>query len=152
MEVLSKLKFAEGSKKKVKRVGRGVGSGHGKTSCQGHKGQKSRSGAKFRAWFEGGQMPLQRRIPKFGFSNPGREEVQVLNLGKLQSFIGESKKSFKNLNPEILFNEGLISKRNVPLKLLGDGDFNLKLEISAHKFSKSAKEKIEKCGGKIIVI
>jgi large subunit ribosomal protein L15 len=152
MDVLSNLKYADGSKKKVKRIGRGVGSGHGKTSGQGHKGQKSRAGAKFRAWFEGGQMPLQRRIPKFGFTNPGRQEFQVLNLGKLQSFVEKNKKGLQNLNPEILFNEGLISKRNTPLKILGNGEYREKLEISAHKFSKSAIEKIEKSGGKFTII
>jgi large subunit ribosomal protein L15 len=156
MDILSNLTYAEGSRKNRKRVGRGIGSGHGKTSCRGHKGQKSRSGAKFRAWFEGGQMPLQRRVPKFGFTNPGRVEFQVLNLGKLQSFYDNGKLSKKSaaggLNPEILYSEGLISKKNVPLKILGDGEFNKKLEISAHKFSKSAVEKIEKNGGKVTVI
>lgn len=152
MDLLSNLTFAEGSKKKIKRVGRGVGSGHGKTSCAGHKGQKSRAGAKFRAWFEGGQMPLQRRIPKFGFTNPSRKEFQVLNLGKIQSYFEKSKINLQNLNPEILFKEGVIPKKNIPLKILGDGKFEQKLEISAHKFSKSAIEKIEKNGGKVIII
>ncbi len=152
MDILSNLKYSEGSRKKIKRVGRGVGSGHGKTSCKGHKGQKSRAGAKFRAWFEGGQMPLQRRIPKFGFTNPSRVEFQVLNLGKLQKFILENKLNIQSLNPEILFKEGLISKKNSPLKVLGNGDFNQKIDISAHKFSKSATEKIEKNGGKVTLI
>jgi large subunit ribosomal protein L15 len=152
MDVLSNLKYTEGSKKKTKRVGRGVGSGHGKTSCQGHKGQKSRAGAKFRAWFEGGQMPLQRRIPKFGFTNPGRTDIQVLNLGKLQTLYEKGEFNLQSLNPEILFKEGLISKKNTPLKILGDGAFKQKLEISAHKFSKLAIEKIEKNGGKVTII
>ena len=152
MDLLSNLKYAEGSKKKIKRVGRGVGSGHGKTSCAGHKGQKSRAGAKFRAWFEGGQMPLQRRIPKFGFTNQGRKEFQVLNLGKIQTYFEKNKMNLQNLNPEILFKEGIISKKSMPLKVLGDGEYNQKLEISAHKFSKLAIEKIEKNGGKVILL
>ena len=152
MDVLSNLKYAAGSRKNVKRVGRGVGSGHGKTSCQGHKGQKSRSGAKFRAWFEGGQMPLQRRIPKFGFTNRNRTDFQVLNLGMLQSFLEKEGKGLQNLNPEILFKGGIISKKSTPLKILGDGEFKQKLEISAHKFSKTAIDKIEKSGGKVIIL
>jgi len=152
MDILSNLKYSEGSRKKIKRVGRGVGSGHGKTSCRGHKGQKSRSGAKFRAWFEGGQMPLQRRIPKFGFTNPSRESIQVLNLGKLQSYFEKTSSNLQSLNPETLFKEGLISKKNMPVKVLGNGNFNKKMEISAHKFSKSAIEKIEKYGGKVTLL
>ena len=152
MDLISNLKYAEGSRKKTKRVGRGVGSGHGKTSCAGHKGQKSRAGAKFRAWFEGGQMPLQRRIPKFGFTNPGRTEFQVLNLGKIQSYFEKNKSNLQSLNPDVLFKEGIISKRNTLLKVLGDGEFNQKVEISAHKFSKLAIEKIEKNGGKAIIL
>jgi large subunit ribosomal protein L15 len=152
MDVLSNLKYAEGSHKNRKRVGRGIGSGHGKTACKGHKGEKSRSGAKHYAWFEGGQMPLQRRIPKFGFTNPGREEFQVLNLGKLQLFFDNGKLAQNSLNPEILFSEGIISRKNVPLKILGDGEFKQKIEISAHKFSKVAVDKIEKNGGKVTLI
>ena len=156
MDVLSNLKFEEGSRKTRKRVGRGIGSGHGKTACKGHKGQKSRSGAKHLAWFEGGQMPLQRRIPKFGFTNHGRTEFQVLNLGKLQSLFNNRKLDLKTteggINPEILFNNGIISKKDVPLKILGDGEFTQKIEISAHKFSKTAVEKIEKNGGKVTII
>lgn len=152
MDILSNLKFAEGSRKKTKRIGRGVGSGHGKTSTRGHNGAGSRSGNKSRAWFEGGQMPLQRRIPKLGFTNPGRTEFQVLNLGKLQTFYEKGKLSDLTLNPEILFKAGILSKKNLPLKVLGDGDFKQKLEITAHKFSKTAVEKIEKNGGKATVI
>jgi large subunit ribosomal protein L15 len=152
MDILSNLKYADGSRKKIKRIGRGVGSGHGKTSTRGHNGAGSRSGNKWRAWFEGGQMPLQRRIPKLGFTNPGRTEFQVLNLGKLQSFYEKGKISELTLNPEILFKAGILSKKNLPLKVLGDGDFKQKLEITAHKFSKTAIEKIEKNGGKATVI
>ncbi len=152
MDILSNLKYAEGSKKRTKRIGRGVGSGHGKTSTRGHNGAGSRAGNKWRAWFEGGQMPLQRRIPKFGFTNPGRTEFQVLNLGKLQYFFEKGKLSEQNLSPETLFKAGLLSNKKLPLKILGEGDFKQKMEISAHKFSKSAVEKIEKNGGKATVI
>ena len=152
MDVLSNLKYSEGSKKRRKRVGRGPGSGHGKTSTRGHNGAGSRSGNKWPAWFEGGQMPLQRRLPKFGFKNPSKVELQVLNLGKLQEFFDKGKLKNQNLNPEVLYNEGLISSKNTPLKILGDGDLKQKLEISAHKFSKTALEKIEKVGGKAITL
>ena len=152
MDILSNLKYAEGSTKKRKRVGRGPGSGHGKTSTRGMNGAGSRSGNKWRAWFEGGQMPLQRRLPKFGFHNPGRIEFQVLNLGKLQGFFDKGKLSGQNLSPEILFKSGIISNKNLPLKILGEGEFKQKLEISAHKFSKTALDKIEKSGGKAITL
>jgi large subunit ribosomal protein L15 len=152
MDVLSNLKYAEGSKKKRKRVGRGPGSGHGKTSTRGMNGQGSRSGSGVRAWFEGGQMPIQRRLPKFGFTNPGRVEFQVLNLGKLQLFFDKGKLSDQNLSPEILYKHGLIANKKKPLKILGEGDFKQKLEISAHKFSKTALDKIEKSGGKAITL
>ena len=152
MDILSNLKYAEGSKKKRKRIGRGPGSGHGKTSTRGMNGQGSRSGSGVRSWFEGGQMPLQRRLPKFGFTNPGRVEFQVLNLGKLQVFFDKGKVKDQNLSPEILYKLGVISNRKLPLKILGEGEFKQKLEISAHKFSKTALEKIEKSGGKAITL
>ena len=152
MDILSSLKNAEGSKKKRKRVGRGPGSGHGKTSTRGMNGAGSRAGNKWRAWFEGGQMPLQRRLPKFGFKNPCKVEFQVLNLGKLQLFVENGKLKGQNLNPEVMFNEGILSKKNIPVKILGEGELKQKLEISAHKFSKTALEKIEKTGGKAIIL
>jgi large subunit ribosomal protein L15 len=152
MDVLSNLKYAEGSKKSRKRIGRGPGSGHGKTATRGMNGAGSRSGNKWRAWFEGGQMPLQRRLPKFGFTNPGRVEFQVLNLGKLQGFFDKGRLSEQNLNPEILYKQGIIASKKTPLKILGNGDFKQKLEITAHKFSKTAQEKIEKSGGKAITL
>jgi len=152
MDILSNLKYAEGSKRNRKRVGRGVGSGHGKTATRGMNGQKSRSGNKQRAWFEGGQMPLQRRIPKFGFTNHSRTEFQVLNLGKLQTYFDKKTLSENSLNHEILFKQGIISHKTLPVKILGDGNFTQKVEISADKFSKSAIEKIEKNGGKAILI
>lgn len=103
MDVLSNLKYAEGSKKKRKRIGRGVGSGHGKTSTRVINRQGSRSGSGVRAWFEGGQMPIQRRLPKFGFTNPAEKDFQVLNLGKLQGFFDKGKLTDQNLNPENLY-------------------------------------------------
>lgn len=143
---LGHLKSAKGSKKRRKRVGRGPGSGHGKTSCRGSKGQKSRSGAKSRSWFEGGQMPLQRRIPKRGFINIFRREYQVVNLGDLNRIKG------KKISPEVLLKARLIRKRNVLLKILGDGDVTKPLEVSAHAFSRSAVKKLESAGGKAILL
>ncbi|HRE41489.1 MAG TPA: 50S ribosomal protein L15 [Ignavibacteria bacterium] len=150
MDFLSNLKYAEGSRKKPKRIGRGQGSGHGGTSTRGHKGAKSRSGYKNRAWFEGGQMPLQRRVPKFGFTNPHRVEYNVLNLGKLQKLIDSGKITETVINKEFLLKERLLSGKNLPLKILGEGELTSKLEISADAFSKTAVEKIEKLGGKAI--
>jgi large subunit ribosomal protein L15 len=152
MDILSNLKYSAGSKSKRKRIGRGTGSGHGKTSTRGHNGAGSRSGNKWHAWFEGGQMPLQRRLPKFGFKNPLRIEFQVLNLGKLQDFIDKGKIKDGDLNPEILFSNGIISSKKLPLKILGEGELKSKVMVSAHKFSKTAVEKIEKGGGKAITL
>lgn len=152
MDILSNLKYAEGSKKKKKRVGRGQGSGHGGTSTRGHKGQHSRSGAKFRAWFEGGQMPLQRRVPKFGFKNVNRKEYDVVNLSDIQKSLESGKLTEKVLDKETLFKFKLISSTKTPLKVLGNGDIKDSIEISANAFSKTAIEKIEKAGGKATVI
>lgn len=152
MDILSNLKYAEGSRKKIKRIGRGMGSGHGKTSTRGHKGAGSRSGNKWFPWFEGGQMPLQRRIPKFGFTNIFKKEFQVLNLDKIQKFIEINKLTDQALNPKIFYESGLISYKKIPIKILGNGDLKTPFEISAHNFTKTAKEKIEKIGGKAIII
>lgn len=143
---LGQLKYAADAKKKRKRVGRGQGSGHGKTACRGSKGQKSRSGAKTRAWFEGGQMPLQRRVPKRGFTNIFRREYQVVNIGELNRIKGGK------VSPDILLKERLIRHKNKPLKILGDGEVKKALEVSAHAFSKSATEKLEAAGGKAILL
>ena len=143
---LSRLKSAKGSKKKRKRVGRGTGSGHGKTSCRGTKGQKSRSGAKTRSWFEGGQMPLQRRVPKRGFTNIFRNDYQTVKVGDLDRLKN------KKVTPEVLFEARLIRKRNKQCKILGDGTVKKPLEVTAHAFSKSAREKLEAAGGKAIVL
>lgn len=152
MDILSNLKYAEGSRKKRKRVGRGQGSGHGGTSTRGHKGQHSRSGAKFRAWFEGGQMPLQRRVPKFGFKNINRVEYVTINLDELQKLVDAGKISETKVDKDYLLKNKLIKGKNKPLKVLGNGEIKVKLEITADAFSKSAKEKIEKGGGKAVVV
>ena len=137
---LSTLKYAQGSRKKRKRIGRG--GAHGGTSTRGHKGQLSRSGAKSRLWFEGGQMPIQRRLPKRGFKNFTTKEFQIVNLAALSNFKGE-------ITPETLLEKGLIKKKNIPVKILGHGDIKAKLSISANAFSQSAKEKIEAAGGRV---
>ena len=141
---LSDLTPARGSNKKRKRVGRGSGSGHGKTSCRGHKGQGARSGGGTRPGFEGGQMPLQRRLPKRGFHNPFRAEFTVVNLGQLETFPSGSE-----ITPELLAGKGFLRGNNQRVKILGDGTLTKPLMIKAHGFSAKAKEKIEACGGKL---
>ena len=138
---LSKLKYADGSRKNRKRVGRG--GAHGKTSCRGHKGQRSRSGAERRLWFEGGQMPIMRRLPKRGFTNINRVEYQVVNLSDL-----EKVKKAEEITPDVLLENGLISKKTMPVKILGNGELKDKVNVTAHAFSKSAIEKIKAAGGR----
>jgi large subunit ribosomal protein L15 len=150
MDILSNLKFAKGSIKNRKRVARGVGSGHGKTATRGMNGQMSRSGAKKKAWFEGGQMPLQRRIPKFGFTNIFKVTFQVVNLDDLQQLSEKTKETA--INREVLIKHGLVSKNNGPFKVLGSGELKAKLQVEANAFSVSAKEKIEAAGGSIKTI
>ncbi len=149
MDILSNLKPAKGSHKKVKRIGRGEGSGHGGTATRGENGQRSRAGAKYPVWFEGGQMPLQRRIPKKGFHSPFRVEYQVVNLNTLQRLVDSKKIEDGVVNAVTLFKSGAISKANAPFKILGNGELKAKLNIEAHKVSASAKEKIESLGGTI---
>lgn len=149
MDILSNLKYANGSRKNRKRIGRGEGSGHGGTATKGMNGQLSRSGAKKKAWFEGGQMPLQRRIPKYGFTNHSRVEYQVVNLDTLQKFVDEKKLTSEVINPELLKKLGLISTLNQPVKILGNGEIKSKLQLEVNGFSKTAKEKIETAGGTI---
>jgi large subunit ribosomal protein L15 len=149
MDILSNLKYAKGSRKNRKRVGRGEGSGHGGQSTRGMNGQKSRSGAKHRAWFEGGQMPLQRRVPKFGFTNIFKVEFQLINLNALQRLADEKKLSDTVLNPSELKKLGLISSLKKPVKVLGKGELKVKVQLEVNSFSKSAQEKIEAAGGKI---
>lgn len=143
---LANLKPAHGSTKNRKRLGRGPGSGTGKTSGKGHKGQKSRSGYKSRAWSEGGQMPLQRRLPKRGFTNIFRVDYQDVNISALAAF-GDSE-----ITPETLHKRGLASKKNKPIKILGNGEIEKAVSVSAHAFSKTAREKIEKAGGTVVLI
>jgi large subunit ribosomal protein L15 len=144
---LSNLKYAKGSRKKVKRIGRGEGSGHGGTSTKGNKGLKSRSGPKFRAWFEGGQMPLQRRLPKFGFVNIFRQPFQIVNLSRLEKIEKSSK-----IDRDSLFDAGMIMNKKAPVKVLGNGTITKALQVEVHAISASAKEKIEKAGGKVTVL
>jgi len=141
---LHNLKPAEGSTKKEKRIGRGQGSGHGGTSTRGHKGAKSRSGYKSKRSFQGGQMPLQRIVPKFGFTNVNRKEFKGVNLSSLQALAEE--RSLVVIDFEALLNAGFAGK-NDKVKILGNGELKLKLEVKAHAFSKSAKEAIEKLEG-----
>ena len=149
--ILSNLTPAKGSRKKTKRIGRGQGSGDGGTATKGHKGAKARSGHKFKLWFEGGQMPLTRRVPKFGFTPRNRVEQQVVNLSTLEELFAK-KRLEPVVTPESLYNAGAISKKNEPVKILGDGELKSKLQISAHAFSKSAKTKIEAVGGTATVL
>lgn len=149
MNILSNLKPAKGSNKKVKRIGRGEGSGHGGTATRGMNGQRSRSGAKYKIWFEGGQMPLQRRVPKRGFHSPFKLEYQVVNIGSLQRLIDNKKVEDGVINAAALYKNGLISKAAAPYKILGSGELKSKLTVEAHAFSASAKEKIESLGGTI---
>ncbi len=143
---LSNLRPSAGSVKNRKRLGRGPGSGIGKTSGKGHKGQKSRSGYKSKPWNEGGQMPLQRRLPKRGFTNIFRKEYQEVAVSRLASL------GIDNITPEILLNKRVVSKKRIPVKILGNGEIDKAVSVKAHAFSKSAIEKIEKAGGKIEII
>jgi large subunit ribosomal protein L15 len=142
---LSNIRAPKGSSEKIKRVGRGMGSGMGKTSARGHKGQNSRTGSSFMRGFEGGQMPLHRRVPKRGFTNIFKKEFNVINLDALAA-LGET-----TITLEVLKNAGL-ARRKVPIKILGTGELKSALTVHAHKFSKSAQEKIEKAGGKVEVL
>jgi large subunit ribosomal protein L15 len=151
-DILSNLTPAKGSRKKVKRIGRGQGSGHGGTATKGHKGAKSRSGHKFKLWFEGGQMPLTRRVPKFGFTSRNRIDMQLVSIETLAQLVEKKKVSDGLVTPEVLFKIGTIAKRNEPVKILGDGNLKAKLDVTAHAFSKSAVTKIEAAGGKATVL
>ena len=141
---LYELKHAEGAKTNTYRKGRGVGSGNGKNAGSGHKGQKSRSGGGVRPGFEGGQNPLFRRLPKFGFKNNGRVEYSVVNLQNLNRF-----EDGTVVTPTMLVESGLVKRELGGIKVLGKGELTKKLTVQAHKFSKTAKEAIEKLGGKV---
>lgn len=146
---LSNLKPAKGSTKTSKRLGRGQGSGKGGTSTRGHKGAKSRSGYSHKIGFEGGQMPLQRRVPKFGFKNRNRVEYCGVNIDVLQKLADQHKIS--SIDPEILFSHGLVGKNDL-VKVLGRGEIKAKLEVKAHAFSEKAKAAIEAQGGVASII
>jgi len=148
---LNNLKPAKGSvKSNNKRVGRGEGSGKGGTSTRGHKGAKSRSGYSKKIGFEGGQMPLQRRVPKFGFTNRNRVAYQGVNLDTLQRLVDEGKIK-DTVDVDALIDNGLVGK-NEPVKILGRGELKAKLKISVHKFTASAKEAIEAAGGEVVTL
>lgn len=144
---LHELKPAEGSRKERNRVGRGIGSGNGKTAGKGHKGQNARSGGGVRPGFEGGQNPLFRRLPKRGFTNINRKEYAIVNLDALNRFENGSE-----VTPELLLEMGVVSNAKAGIKVLGNGTLNVKLTVKAHKFSASAKEAIENAGGTTEVI
>ena len=152
MDILSNLKAAEGATKNRKRIARGEGSGRGGTATKGSNGQKSRSGYKYRAWFEGGQMPLQRRVPKRGFTSPFKIYYQVVNVSDIQKLVDDKKVMDGIINDIVLYKNGIISKSGAPFKVLGMGELTAKVQVSAHRFSNSAKEKIETAGGTIIEI
>lgn len=144
---LHELQSPPGANKRIKRVGRGTGSGHGKTSTRGHKGQKSRSGGGVRPGFEGGQMPLQRRLPKRGFTNIFKKKYSIVNVKDFNVF-----EEGIEVTPELLQQAGLIKNLKNEVKVLGDGDLERKVTVKAHRFSKQAEEKITAQGGKAEVI
>ena len=143
---LAELKPAPGAEKREKRLGRGPGSGHGKTCGKGHKGQRARSGGGTPPWFEGGQMPLYRRVPKKGFFHLKREYA-IVNVRDLNRFQDET-----TVTPELLRDAGIVKRSGRPIKILGDGELERKLTVQAHAFSKSALQKIQTAGGKAEVI
>ena len=140
------LKPIKTSIKSKKRIGRGNASGQGRTSGKGHKGYKSRSGAGSRLHFEGGQMSLARRLPKRGFTNIFSKAVQIVNVSTID------KLGLKKIDIDILYNKGVINKKNIPVKILGNGDISVSVSISAHSFSQTAIKKIEKSGGKVVYL
>jgi large subunit ribosomal protein L15 len=144
---LHNLAPAPGSKKRRKRIGRGPGSGHGKTATKGHKGILARSGGGKRPGFEGGQMPLVRRLPKFGFTNPSRVEYAIVNLKSLEKWVGDGV-----ITPQAMVDAGLVKRKRLPIKILGVGELKKALVIQAHKFSNSAQSKIQAAGGRVEVI
>jgi large subunit ribosomal protein L15 len=144
---LHNMKPAEGARKQRKRVGRGTGSGHGKTSGRGHDGQNARSGGGVRLGFEGGQIPLFQRLPKRGFTNINRKEYAIVNLETLNRF-----EDGTEVTPELLIESGIVSNAKSGIKILGNGTLERKITVKAHKFSASAKEAIEKAGGQTEVV
>jgi large subunit ribosomal protein L15 len=146
---LNTIRPASGSTHNSKRLGRGQGSGKGGTSAKGHKGQKSRSGYSRKVGFEGGQMPLQRRLPKFGFTNVNRKEYRAINIDTLQ--VLADTKSISEFTREVLIENGLLKKSEI-VKIMGRGELKSNISVSAHKFTKSAEEAISKAGGTPITL
>ena len=145
MSLLEELKSYPGSRKQKKRLGRGKGSGKGGTSTRGHKGQRARKSGNLPAGFEGGAMPLARRLPKYGFTNaPFKTEYEIINLSQLNQIDGE-------VNPEVLVQKSLV-KKNKKIKILGQGKLSKALQVKAHKFSKKAKQQIEQAGGQVFIL
>lgn len=144
---LHDLTPAKGATKRPKRIGRGPGSGHGKTATKGHKGLLARSGGGKRPGFEGGQMPLVRRLPKFGFSNPFRTEYAIVNVESFETWKGS-----ETITPQAMVEAGLVKRSRLPIKILGGGELKRPVVVQAHKFSKSAEAKIQAAGGRVEVI
>lgn len=151
MKHIGNLTYAEGAKKDRKRIGRGQGSGHGGTSTRGHKGAQSRSGYTSKVGFEGGQMPLHRRVPKFGFFNRFRVEYQVINVSRLQELVTNNQLTGNTVNLEILYSIGAVANSRLPIKVLGNGEITTALNIEAAKTTASAKQKIESAGGTVTI-
>ena len=149
MKHLGNLIHAEGATQKKKRVGRGPGSGHGRTATRGNKGAQSRRNYKQKRSFEGGQMPLSRRVPKFGFTNRFRVEYSILNVSRLQELYDAELITGSEVTAEMLRELGILSNKNEPLKILGNGDITASINIVADSFSETAKQKIESAGGTI---
>lgn len=147
MKHIGNLSPAPGSRNKKKRVGRGAGSGHGGTATRGHKGHQSRSNFSQSPNFEGGQMPLARRVPKFGFVNINRIEYQEVNVATLQRLVDDNMVIDGVVTPEILYTLGVVRKKRNPIKILGNGDISAALNVTAHKFSAAAQSKIVSAGG-----
>ena len=151
MKHIVNLSPAPGSRHKKKRIGRGAGSGHGGTSTRGHKGHQSRSGFSQSPGFEGGQMSLKRRVPKFGFTNINRIEYQEVNVATLQRLVDEKLVTNGSVTNDVLLELGVIRKRSAPVKILGNGDLSAKLSVTCDKISETAKQKIEAAGGAVTV-
>ncbi|MBK6290803.1 MAG: 50S ribosomal protein L15 [Ignavibacteria bacterium] len=151
MKHIGNLSPAPGSRHKKKRIGRGAGSGHGGTSTRGHKGHQSRSGFSQSPGFEGGQMSLKRRVPKFGFTNINRIEYQEVNVATLQRLVDEKLVTNGSVTNDVLLELGVIRKRSAPVKILGNGDLSAKLSVTCDKISETAKQKIEAAGGAVTV-
>lgn len=151
MKHIGNLSPAPGSRHKKKRIGRGAGSGHGGTSTRGHKGHQSRSGGHQSRGFEGGQMTLTRRIPKFGFTNINRIEYSEVNVATLQRLVDEKQLADGVVSKDVLYSLGVIRKKSAPVKILGNGELSAKLAVTCDKISEAAKQKIESAGGAVTV-